>query len=101
MTAWPDSWNGADPPPDRPGTTPCELQRRLHTSTYIALRDVRCIRDAGVVVLYGRVPTYFLKQLAQEIVRQTDGDCRIVNELEVDGQLAGPHPAECAKQAST
>lgn len=98
MNALPDSSNWKDPTPDRPGTTTGELQRRLRTSTYIALRDVRCFRDGGVVVLCGRVPTFFLKQLAQEIVRHTDGDCRIINELEVDGQLAGSSTAEFAEQ---
>lgn len=64
------------------------VQQQLRTSTYAALRDVRCVADDGIVVLRGRVPTFHLKQLAQEVVRHTDGECRIVNELEVAGHDA-------------
>jgi hypothetical protein len=35
------------------------------------------------IVITGRVPSYYLKQLAQEALRPTLGDRRLVNHVEV------------------
>jgi len=78
----------AEPPPSPSAKTAGAVQQQLRTSAYVALRDVRCVADEGVVVLRGRVPSFHLKQLAQEVVRHTDGECRIVNDLEVAGNDA-------------
>ena len=39
--------------------------------------------DDGVVVLQGRVETFYHKQVAQELLRKVDGVERVVNLLEV------------------
>lgn len=92
----------AEPPPSPSAKTAGAVQQQLRTSAYIALRDVRCVADEGVVVLRGRVPTFHLKQLAQEVIRHTDGECRIVNDLEVAGHdapiMLGP-PGGGSKEA--
>jgi len=49
-----------------------------------ALANIWCDYQAGVLVLRGHVPSYFLKQLAQETVRRVDGVEHIENEIEVD-----------------
>jgi osmotically-inducible protein OsmY len=57
--------------------------RRLHDSIYLDLRHVSCAYHDGVLVLQGRLPTYHLKQMAQEAVNHLDGVERIENRIEV------------------
>jgi osmotically-inducible protein OsmY len=67
---------------------PVELaEHRLRKSAYLALRGVSCAWDAGVLTLLGRVPSYYLKQVAQVTVAQVGGVERVENRLEV----AAPH----------
>jgi osmotically-inducible protein OsmY len=40
--------------------------------------------ESGVVVLHGKVSSFFQKQMAQETIKRLDGVERIVNQLEVD-----------------
>lgn len=44
--------------------------RALHESAYLPLRQVQCRCGQGILMLYGRVPTYHLKQIAQVLVRR-------------------------------
>lgn len=60
------------------------IQDRFHRSPYLPLRRIECRLDDGVLVLRGRVPTYYLKQLAQTICRSLIGIRLVVNELRVD-----------------
>jgi osmotically-inducible protein OsmY len=60
------------------------IQRRYHRSPYLPLRKIDCFLDDGVLTLRGRVPTYYLKQLAQSIGVSTHGVHQVVNELRVD-----------------
>jgi osmotically-inducible protein OsmY len=54
-------------------------------------RQIQSSHDHGVVVLQGRVETYYHKQMAQEMLRRLDGVARVVNLLEVHwGEPAGP-----------
>jgi osmotically-inducible protein OsmY len=62
----------------------------LRRQPRLALAHVWCEYRAGVLVLRGHVPTYFLKQLAQETVRRVDGVEVIENDIEVEPQQA-PH----------
>ena len=72
-------------------------QRQLQSSGRAAFGDVKCNADGdGTVVLRGRVPSFYLKQLAQEIVRKADGVFSVVNELEVDYD----HSALAGRQSS-
>lgn len=45
--------------------------------------EVTGTNDEGVVILHGRVDTFYHKQVAQELLRKVSGVERIVNLLEV------------------
>ena len=45
----------------------------LCNSPYTGIRRIRCYLRNGVARLEGHLPTYHQKQLAQEIVRRTEG----------------------------
>ncbi len=56
---------------------------RLKASSHPALREVACMYDNGVLVLRGRLNSFFHTQLAQETVRKVAGVERVVNQIEV------------------
>jgi hypothetical protein len=59
-------------------------ERGLRSSCYAALKHVSCNYQGGVLVLRGSVPTYYLKQVAQEIVaHQFDKVERLENRIQV------------------
>jgi osmotically-inducible protein OsmY len=41
------------------------------------------VYDRGTILLRGQVPSFYLKQLAQEAVKKIEGLGRVVNEIEV------------------
>lgn len=47
------------------------------------LREVQVTEEAGCVVLNGRVPTFYLKQLAQTIAGSVDGVSLLRNDIVV------------------
>jgi hypothetical protein len=61
-----------------------EAEERLRRSGYLALRDVTCDASAGQVSLGGRLPSYYLKQLAQSIIGDIVGVTSVHNEIVVD-----------------
>lgn len=58
-------------------------RRRLGQSPHLPLHGVTCRHHDGTLVLSGRVPRYYHKQLAQEVVRGVDGVVEVVNRIEV------------------
>lgn len=68
-----------------------ELDDQLHkrvtdalcASRYFPLREISIITHEGQVVLKGRVPTYYLKQLAQSATMSVHGVEAIKNNIEV------------------
>ena len=58
-------------------------EARLCASSHQALRMVFCKFDDGVLVLRGRLNSFFHKQLAQEIVADIEGVEQVVNQIEV------------------
>ena len=58
-------------------------EARLRTSPFSALRNVLCEYDDGVLILHGRLGSYYHKQLAQETVTSVEGVVRVVNRTEV------------------
>jgi osmotically-inducible protein OsmY len=62
-------------------------QAVLRQSAYLELHSVSCDFSGGVLTLRGRVPTYYLKQLAQASVADVPGVIEIHNRVEV----AVPH----------
>ena len=55
----------------------------LQDASYYPLRRISCEFHEGILFLRGRVPSYYLKQVAQEIIRKIDGVEEIANRLEV------------------
>lgn len=66
-------------------------ERRLRESAYHDLRFVSCHFRDGVVTLSGRVPTYYLKQVAQTVVGKLEQVDKVVNNLDVSGDMS-PSP---------
>jgi len=67
-----------------------EAQSRLRNSGYHALRLVSCDFHEGVLTLRGQVPSFYLKQVAQELILRLDGAEEVNNRLEV---VAPPCPS--------
>ena len=61
-----------------------EIERRLRQYSYAALRYVEVAFREGTVKLSGRLPSFYLKQLAQTAARGVDGVEVIVNEIDVE-----------------
>lgn len=59
------------------------VDQALRASGHLALRHVEVEICAGVIVLWGRVPTYYLKQLAQSVAQRVEGVRSIANGLDV------------------
>jgi osmotically-inducible protein OsmY len=58
-------------------------QAALRRSAYLELHNISCDFSGGVLTLCGRVPTYYLKQLAQASVADVPGVIEIHNHVEV------------------
>ncbi len=58
-------------------------ESELRRNAYVALKNIACEYHEGVLVLSGCLPTYYLKQVAQETVAHLDGVERIENRIEV------------------
>jgi len=56
---------------------------RLKHNPSLARNAVCCEFQAGVLSLYGRLRTYYQKQIAQEAVRGLEGVQRVGNHIEV------------------
>jgi hypothetical protein len=78
-------------PRARPGAgLALEVERRLRRSGYLALRDVSGELHAGTVRLRGRLPTYYLKQVAQAIVSEIAGVHQVINHIEIVAPTGRP-----------
>jgi hypothetical protein len=75
--------------PDKPGPDPqasiqAVAERALRGGPYPALKKLSCDYRGGVLVLRGCLPSYYLKQTAQEVVaHQVQGVGRIDNQIQV------------------
>ena len=67
----------------RPGSVARRIQEELRRSPYSCIRQLQCDYHEGVVTLRGRVPSYYLKQLAQSIARRTDGVEEVADRIDV------------------
>jgi osmotically-inducible protein OsmY len=90
---------------ERVNTSPVELaaspleraaRERLGDSGYMALRDVACEIAAGEARLSGRLPSHYLKQVAQAAVAGLDGVRTVRNQIEV---IPGPRHAVAIRVA--
>jgi hypothetical protein len=74
---------GAEPGTQRPDPQ-AVAERGLRSSRYSALKHVSCDYQGGVLVLRGYLPSYYLKQIAQEVVsHQVQGVGRLDNQIQV------------------
>ena len=60
-----------------------EIRRRLCSSGHHALRSIECEYWEGEAVLRGRVPTYYMKQIAQSILLADPVVETVINLIEV------------------
>ncbi len=72
-----------------------ELLQRVDTAIkgnpHLSKHRVFCQEESGIVVLHGRVGTFFQKQMAQESLKRLAGVEKVINELEVDWR-SSVHP---------
>lgn len=61
-----------------------QIRRDLGAAGYPALRRIDVTLDYCGVLLRGTVPTYFVKQLAQELAMRAAGKDPVWNEIEVE-----------------
>jgi osmotically-inducible protein OsmY len=59
----------------------CFATDALRASAYADMRRVRCHLSSGVARLEGQLPSFYLKQAAQEIVRKLEGVERVDNRI--------------------
>jgi osmotically-inducible protein OsmY len=64
--------------------SPADAAERIYNAShYRTLRLLRCEFAGGVLTISGRLSSFYLKQLAQTLVRGIDGVEQIVNEVHV------------------
>lgn len=61
----------------------------LNSSGYHQLRQLKVYFEHGRITLQGRLPTYYLKQVAQCIVLEVEGVREIDNDVTVFGHRQG------------
>jgi hypothetical protein len=72
------------PSPDPQAGIQAVAERALRSGPYPALKQLSCDCQDGVLVLRGCLPTYYLKQIAQEVVGlQLKGRGRLDNQIQV------------------
>jgi osmotically-inducible protein OsmY len=59
------------------------IERALRANGYPALRTIEVSVEGGRVVLKGRVPSYYMKQMAQSATLSIAGVKELCNEVEV------------------
>lgn len=73
--------------------TAAAAKQCLESSPYHGLREVLCVCDNGVLLLTGRLSSFYYKQLAQEAVSRVEGMTQVVNDIEVvSADRRQPHP---------
>jgi hypothetical protein len=60
-----------------------KVAERLERSGYRALREITSSTNNGVVCLMGLLPSYYLKQVAQELAIGVEGVRHVVNRIQV------------------
>jgi osmotically-inducible protein OsmY len=59
------------------------VRSQLRAAPYAVLRQIACEFRDGVVLLHGRVPSFYMKQVAQNIVHCVEGVSEVRNHLDV------------------
>lgn len=82
VTPMPQDGHGG---PTEPPPLADAVHEALAKTGHGCLRRVVVVAERGSIALRGRVPSYYLKQLAQVTVMAVPGVEAVRNELEVDG----------------
>ena len=61
-----------------------EAEGRLRHAGYSPLRQLACHIHGRVLTILGRVPSYYMKQVAQSLLLELDGIEAIDNQLDVE-----------------
>ncbi len=65
-----------------------ELLQRVDSAIkgnpHLSRHQVFCQEESGIVILHGRVGSFFQKQMAQEALKRLAGVEKVINELQVD-----------------
>ncbi|MGI9429187.1 MAG: BON domain-containing protein [Bythopirellula sp.] len=67
----------------------CPVSSALRCYALRGLAKVTCEMQQGMAILHGRVTSYYLKQLAQEVVKNVDGVDVVINRVNVCQAHAG------------
>jgi len=73
-----------------------QAEIRIRGSSYLALRDVTCVARGDILHLRGRLPSHYLKQVAQEIAAGVEGVRHVSNGIEV---FARPDRARAGRRS--
>ncbi|QDT00253.1 BON domain-containing protein [Adhaeretor mobilis] len=69
--------------PASPVEDRCLISEVLRRNGHHGLIDVNCDLREGMAILHGRVSRYYLKQMAQEIAKHSNGVEAVVNRIQV------------------
>ena len=74
--------------PDRNSRSRCqeiaeEARDRLRNDPHVNCRNVSCDCEDGVLWLWGELPSFYAKQVAQEAVKTVEGITGINNDIKV------------------
>ena len=61
----------------------CPANRALRRSPKLGLAHVSCELREGMAILHGKVSSFYLKQVAQELVKKVDEVKMVVNQISV------------------
>jgi hypothetical protein len=79
-----DLGSGEEQSPDPQASIQAAAERALRSGPYPALKKLSCDYQDEVLVLRGCLPSYYLKQIAQEVVaHQVMGMGRLDNQIQV------------------
>jgi hypothetical protein len=62
-----------------------ELAGRINARTFHQVRDLRIVRDGGLVIVVGRTPSYYVKQLATHAALELFPGQEIANAIDIAG----------------
>lgn len=67
------------------------IDQALRGTGYLSLRNLEIIVTQGLVVLRGRLPSYYMKQVAQAAVRAVPGVGEVHDQLDVVSSRSAHH----------
>jgi hypothetical protein len=66
-----------------PSVGAAALQQQFRCSPYWSVRQLICVFDRGCVIIRGTLPSYYLKQVAQNIAMKAIGSDQIQSDIDV------------------